>query len=258
MDCHNTASTCLTLCVAVHAFMSPQPATRQPRRSALRNRAATTAHGSAFWASHKSRLSRTRLRAEEFFFENHGVVATEERVAAEPDWTKGEFAARSAPMSPDADLSPESVASSCLRGLQFVDIPHKNAGLERAYNFMTLPCRVLVSDRGRQIENRGLDVFVERGLLSPLLQPFIGASRIDFGEMSVIDGTPTRGAMASVSVHIVASPLAATRHPSGIPKYTTKLPEYTFAVRLQQDRRTKTWLVVDVFDAAGVGSNRPL
>ena len=257
MDCRNTAMTCLTLCALTHAFVSLQPATRQSRRSA-RNRAATTAHVSAFWASHKSRLSRTRLRAEEFFFENHGVVATEERVAAEPDWSKGEFAARSAPMSPDADLSPESVASSCLRGLQFVDIPHKNAGLERAYNFMTLPCRVLVSDRGRQIENRGLDVFVERGLLSPLLQPLIGASRIDFGEMSVIDGTPTRGAMASVSVHIVASPLAATRHPSGIPKDTTELPEYTFAVRLQQDRRTKTWLVVDVIDAACVGSNRPL
>ena len=251
MDCRNTAMTCLTLCALTHAFMSPQPATPQSRRSA-RNRAATTAP--------KSRLSRTRLRAEEFFFENHGVAteSTEEPVAAEPDWSKGEFAARSAPMSPDADLSPESVASSCLRGLQFVDIPHKNAGLERAYNFMTLPCRVLVSDRGRQIENRGLDVFVERGLLSPLLQPFIGASRIDFGEMSVIDGTPTRGAMASVSVHIVASPLAATRHPSGIPKDTPELPEYTFAVRLQQDRRTKTWLVVDVIDAAGVGSNRPL
>ena len=257
MDCRNTAMTCLTLCALTHAFVSLQPATRQSRRSA-RNRAATTAHVSAFWAAPKSRLSRTRLRAEEFFFENHGVVATEERVAAEPDWSKGEFAARSAPMWPDADLSPESVASSCLRGLQFVDIPHKNAGLERAYNFMTLPCRVLVSDRGRQIENRGLDVFVERGLLSPLLQPFIGASRIDFGEMSVIDGTPTRGAMASVSVHIVASPLAATRHPSGIPKDTTELPEYTFAVRLQQDRRTKTWLVVDVIDAACVGSNRPL
>ena len=90
-------------------------------------------------------------------------------------------------------------------------------------------------------------------LLSPLLQPFIGASRIDFGEMSVIDGTPTRGAMASVSVHIVASPLAATRHPSGIPKDTTELPEYTFAVRLQQDRRTKTWLVVDVIDGCGRG-----
>ena len=254
MDCRNIAAACLTLVAVTHAFMSPQPATPQSRRSA--RRAATTAHVSAFWASHKSRLS--RLRAEEFFFENHGVVATEERVATEPDWMKGEFAARSAPMSPDADLSPESVASSCLRGLQFVDIPHKNAGLERAYNFMTLPCRVLVSDRGRQIENRGLDVFVERGLLSPLLQPFIGASRIDFGEMSVIDGTPTRGAMASVSVHIVASPLAATRHPSGIPKDTPELPEYTFAVRLQQDRRTKTWLVVDVIDAAGVGSNRPL
>mmetsp|Transcript_2081 Transcript_2081/g.6609 ORF Transcript_2081/g.6609 Transcript_2081/m.6609 type:complete len:258 (+) Transcript_2081:22-795(+) len=257
MDCRNTAATCLTLVAVTHAFMSPQPATPQSRRSA--RRAATTAHVSAFWAAPKSRLSRTRLRAEEFFFENHGVATeVEERVAAEPDWTKGEFAARSAPMSPDADLSPESVASSCLRGLQFVDIPHKNAGLERAYNFMTLPCRVLVSDRGRQIENRGLDVFVERGLLSPLLQPFIGASRIDFGEMSVIDGTPTRGAMASVSVHIVASPLAATRHPSGIPKDTTELPEYTFAVRLQQDRRTKTWLVVDVIDAACVGSNRPL
>ena len=54
------------------------------------------------------------------------------------DWAVGEFAARCAPMEPSQDLGPGQVVSACFRGLQFVDIPTKNAGLERCHAFMTL------------------------------------------------------------------------------------------------------------------------
>ena len=103
----------------------------------------------------------------------------DEECMAVDDWAVGEFAARCAPMEPSQDLGPGQVVSACFRGLQFVDIPTKNAGLERCHAFMTLGARVAVTAVGRQEENRGVDVFIERGQLSPVLRPFFGASRID-------------------------------------------------------------------------------
>lgn len=196
------------------------------------------------------RGQRRRLKAE----------ADEECEVAE-QWATGEFTARCAPLEPSAELPPEAVVANLCRGLQFVDVPRKNAGLERCYNFMTLPCRVAVSGQGRQLENRGLDKFIDRGFLSPQLQPFIGCSSLEFGEMSRIDGTATRGALASVSVRVRASPLTATRHPSGLPKDDRDLPEFVFAIRLQRERRppmTGQWYVTDLIDTEMIGSNRDL
>lgn len=153
-------------------------------------------------------------------------------------------------MEPSADLSPEQVLSSVFRGLQFVDLPHENAGLERCYAFMTLEARVSASGAGRQLENRGVDLFVERGGLFPSLRPFIGASKLEFGEVTIIPATQTRGAMASVSVKVVFSPLTATRHPCGIPREAVvELPESAFAIRMQQQRRpplSGAWLITHV------------
>ena len=87
------------------------------------------------------------------------------------DWAVGEFAARCAPMEPSQELGPGQVVSACFRGLQFVDIPTKNAGLERCHAFMTLGARVAVTAVGRQEENRGVDAFFTEdrraGLRSP-------------------------------------------------------------------------------------------
>ena len=177
------------------------------------------------------------------------------------DWAVGEFAARCAPMEPSADLGPGQVVSACFRGLQFVDIPTKNAGLERCHAFMTLGARVAVTAVGRQEENRGVDVFIERGQLSPVLRPFFGASRIDIGELTEIAGTPTRGALASVALRVVGSPMGAMRHPSGIPKDDISLSNAIFAVRLEKQRRPPprdVWLITDIIDTSCVGSNRPL
>lgn len=105
-------------------------------------------------------------------------------------------------------------------------------------------------------------------------QPFIGAARLDFGEITTIDGTPTRGAIVSCTVRVRAAPALAARHASGLARtaehdgdgggaalHPSGLPVATFAVRLQQQRRPPlqgAWLVTDLIDAGGVASNRPL
>ena len=104
-------------------------------------------------------------------------------------------------------------------------------------------------------------VFIERGQLSPVLRPFFGASRIDIGELTEIAGTPTRGALASVALRVVGSPMGAMRHPSGIPKDDIALSNAIFAVRLEKQRRPPprdVWLITDIIDTSCVGSNRPL
>ena len=204
--------------------------------------------------SHRNALRaiRTKQRAQ--------PEADEECMAVD-DWAVGEFAARCAPMEPSQDLGPGQVVSACFRGLQFVDIPTKNAGLERCHAFMTLGARVAVTAVGRQEENRGVDVFIERGQLSPVLRPFFGASRIDIGELTEIAGTPTRGALASVALRVVGSPMGAMRHPSGIPKDDIALSNHIYAVRLEKQRRPPprdVWLITDIIDTSCVGSNRPL
>ncbi|CAH0380389.1 unnamed protein product [Pelagomonas calceolata] len=184
--------------------------------------------------------------------------ADEECIAVD-DWAVGEFAARCAPMEPSQDLGPGQVVSACFRGLQFVDIPTKNAGLERCHAFMTLGARVAVTAVGRQEENRGVDVFIERGQLSPVLRPFFGASRIDIGELTEIAGT-ARGSRVG-GVEAVGSPMGAMRHPSGIPKDDIALSNAIFAIRLEKQRRPPprdVWLITDIIDTSCVGSNRPL
>ena len=179
------------------------------------------------------------------------------RAAAEPcagdDWATAELSARCAPMAPSADLAPEQVLAGVFRGLQFVDVPSENAGLVRAYRFLELSARVAVAGVGRQVENRGEATFVARGHLSPLLQPFIGAARIDFEPLTRIAGTQTRGEIATATARVTASPLTATRHPSGIPRAVAlddgALPVHTFSLRLQKQRRpplSGAWLVTDV------------
>ena len=53
---------------------------------------------------------------------------------------QGEVLAKSLPTEPSPDLSAEDVIASLLRGLQFKEVPHVNAGLERCYQFSDLAC----------------------------------------------------------------------------------------------------------------------
>ena len=175
----------------------------------------------------------------------------------------GELAARSLPMTPDAELTPETVTLGIFRGLQFNDVPHRNAGLQRLFEFTTLNCRVALSGVGRQVENRPMDVFVEKAAIGPL-QPIIGASKVQFGPVSIMQGTPTRGAMANLNVKAQAAPEYALRHPSGHLKnqVAPAAPFRIFQVRLQQQRGgplAGAWMVTDIIDLSVVASaHRPL
>lgn len=175
----------------------------------------------------------------------------------------GELAARSLPMLPDAKLTPETVTLGIFRGLQYNDIPHQNAGLERLFQFTTLNCRVALSGVGRQVENRGLDEFVERAAFGPI-QPTIGASKVQFGPVSIIQGTQTRGAMANLNVRAQAAPQYMLQHRSGHLKnqLTSEAPYTIFQVRLQQQRGgplAGAWMVTDIIDSAVVlSARRPL
>ena len=230
-------------------------------------RPALTAHRNALRPARRTQLRPLRAQPD----------AADESLRREADdWTMGELAARRAPMEPSQDLGPGQVVINCFRGLQYVDIPTKNAGLERCHAFMTLGARVAATAVGRQQENRGVDLFIERGRLSPVFKPFFGASRIDIGELTEIPGTPTRGALASVALRVMKLRSGTKPKDDGEPKYKVLfeleategvvdaddvLSSQIFAVRLEKQRRPPprdVWLITDIIDTSCIGSNRDL
>ena len=80
-----------------------------------------------------------------------------------------------------------------------------------------------------------------------------------FGPTTVIEGTRTRGALASISVRVISNPMEAARYPSGVGvKEGLSLRETIFAVRLERQRHNGLWLITDLIDNNAVGSNRGL
>ena len=89
-----------------------------------------------------------------------------------------------------------------------------------------------------------LESFIARAADSPQLQPFIASENIEFGEVTRIEGTPTRGAIVCVPARVTS-------------------PENLrmMAIRLEQQRRPPlqgAFLVTEVIDSAMVQSNRPV
>mmetsp|Transcript_21502 Transcript_21502/g.33137 ORF Transcript_21502/g.33137 Transcript_21502/m.33137 type:complete len:257 (-) Transcript_21502:58-828(-) len=193
------------------------------------------------------------------------LKAHDEECSNSDIWTfAGDVAAKNLPLVPSADLSPEDVITSIIRGLQFNDVPHENSGLERCYAFMDLPCIKLVTGYGNVPEERTLDKFLGYAAQSPKLKPFIGANHVVFGPLSKIPGTNTRGEIATMPIKVRAS-FSPTKHESGMVRKTgpiEKGPEQTFMIRLQKQRRPPlagAYIVTDVIDVASVASiSRPL
>mmetsp|Transcript_24271 Transcript_24271/g.65633 ORF Transcript_24271/g.65633 Transcript_24271/m.65633 type:complete len:207 (+) Transcript_24271:465-1085(+) len=61
---------------------------------------------------------------------------------------QGAVLAQELPSEPSADMSAYDMIVALLRGLQFNDVPHANAGLERCYAFTDLACKKLVTGHG--------------------------------------------------------------------------------------------------------------
>jgi len=168
----------------------------------------------------------------------------------ESDWVTADFTLLNLPTQPSPKLSAESVAVTCARSLQWVDHPTENDGLRRCFPFFSWECRKVVTARqgGDTVER-----FCEYGLLSPALQPFMGAYRIDIGNVTLTPALPpTRGALASFPIIIQGAPVLALQHPSGMNRTGVAAPPETrMVMRLEQQRRPPLqdcWLVREVLD----------
>lgn len=171
--------------------------------------------------------------------------------ATESDWMQAELTLRQAPDEPHPDLTAETVALACCRSLQWVDYPAQGAGLARCFEFFTFECRKAVTARqgGNTVER-----FQEYGILSPALQPFMGAHSVKIGEGTFTAAQPPlRGAIVSFPVEIQVAKVLSVQYPSGMqrPGVVAQPPSVRMVMRLEQQRRPPNqacWLVREVLD----------
>ena len=149
------------------------------------------------------------------------------------------------PMRPSPDLEPIEIVNACFGGLQQPDEPLPDAGYERLFHFCTYTCRKAITAR---MGADSLANFTKHTELSPAVQPFTRAARIRIvDEPTIIQGTPTRGPMATVGVDVFIAP--TFRHASGYEKESDAPEALRFAIRLQQERRPpKNWLITEILD----------
>jgi hypothetical protein len=167
------------------------------------------------------------------------------------DWIQGELTLLNLPTEPSPNLDAETVALACCRSLQWVDYPTELAGLKRCFEFFTFQCRKTVTARqgGQTVER-----FCEYGLLSPALQPFMGATRVELGNVTFTPAQPPlRGALASFPVVITGASILSVQYPSGFdrPGIAAQPPKTHMVLRLEQQRRPPgqgCWLVKEVLD----------
>jgi hypothetical protein len=196
----------------------------------------------SFWSAAASRYSNDYLDEDK-----DDDVETDDG----SDWIQAELTLLNAPAEPSPDIDPEAVALTCCRSLQWVDYPTKMAGLKRCFDFFTFECRKTVTARqgGQTVER-----FIEYGVLSPALQPFMGATRVEIGNVTLTPAQPPlRGALASFPVVITGAAILSVQYPSGIERsgITSQLPVTHMVMRLEQQRRPPgqgCWLVKEVLD----------
>ena len=149
------------------------------------------------------------------------------------------------PMRPSPDLEPIEIVNACFGGLRTPDEPLPDAGYERLFYFCTYTCRKAITAR---MGADSLANFTKHTELSPAVQPFTRAASIRIvDEPTIIQGTPTRGPMATVGVDVFIAP--SIRHASGYEKESDAPEALRFAIRLQQERRPpKNWLITEILD----------
>ena len=105
--------------------------------------------------------------------------------------------ALSLPMEASPDLSPTDVVQLLCRGLQHAHTPEQNTGLFRLHNFCTYECRASLT--AREGYKSGPERFAQKANLWALP----GCHSFEMlGDPTLIAGTQTRGAMATVAVEV--------------------------------------------------------
>ena len=123
----------------------------------------------------------------------------------------------SLPAEPSPDLSPEGVVLTLCRGLQQNHVPAENASLRRLFRFCTYECRAALTTRKGYKDPTG-DRFVQHAEVYTLL----GCSEFALvAESTLIPGTPTRGALATIAVDVAEA--LGFRGPSGHERVTMPL-----------------------------------
>lgn len=112
-----------------------------------------------------------------------------------------ELAVLSLPSEPSPELSPADVVTALCRGLQSNQVPTPDAGIERVYHFTTYECRAALT--ARKGYKSGVERFVQHAMLYSLVE--CRSFRL-VGEPTIIAGTQTRGAMASLAVDVQYDP----------------------------------------------------
>jgi hypothetical protein len=184
-----------------------------------------------------------------------GSASSSSSLSEDPssDWWEGEWMLQNEqlPAGPDPTLSPEQVATLVCRSLQWVDYPNESDGLRRIFDFFSFECRKCVTARQG---GSSVDRFIRYGLHSPALLPFMGATRLDFGPVTITpEHAPLRGALASLTVQVTAPMVRTVQHASGMPRdgVTTQVPVSCMVLRLEKQRRPPMqhcWLVREVLD----------
>jgi hypothetical protein len=171
------------------------------------------------------------------------------------DWLEAELTLKSSPKFPNPDLLPHQVATICCRSLQWIDYPAVDAGLRRCYRFFTPECRRLVT--GRQYSSAAddsLEQFCQYASLSPALQPFMGATRVEVGDVTLTPAQPPmRGALASFPIVIHGAPVLSILHASGMIRggVASSPPTTHMVMRLEEQRRPPhqaCWMVREIMD----------
>jgi hypothetical protein len=181
-----------------------------------------------------------------------------------PDWFEAELTLRNFPREPCKTFSAEHVARCCLRSLQFVDHPYPSSGLCRIFPFLTWECIRAVTARSELLDT---EAFCKHAALSPVLQPFMGATRIelDATDCTVCPGTKNRGDIVSFHVTVYGAEVLAFQHKSGLirDRVSPGPPRVDMVMRLEQMRRpplTGCWLIKDIADvryaSGGLGWGR--
>lgn len=114
----------------------------------------------------------------------------------------GALLALSLPSAPAPELGPALVVSALCRGLQHNDVPAVDAGLERLYRFATFECRAALTARKGKNSVERFCRYAE----SPALTDLLHSTAFTVAEdVTLIAGTQTRGALATVVVDVTAA-----------------------------------------------------
>mmetsp|Transcript_46684 Transcript_46684/g.145804 ORF Transcript_46684/g.145804 Transcript_46684/m.145804 type:complete len:221 (-) Transcript_46684:180-842(-) len=134
------------------------------------------------------------------------------------------------PKSPSPEISPEEVVRACNVGLKYDDVPMPDHGFGICYAFADNMCKAANAPRGR---HSTLEYFIKFAN-NPTFGSMVNMKSFELlGECNEIEGSPTRGALATQLVQIE----------------TKEGRERKFLWTLQKQRRpplTDCWLVHEV------------